>query len=169
MLSVICSEKSPTPALVTAWICERGRGRESVSISGLLASSSYCTHLHHNQGFIQEGGLEFPPSHNSPLPQKNLQIVHGFNCGTINISYLIIVMLILHLTWHKYVSSKCCLEGLSQIASEAIWEDLKFSLPPDSPSKHTCLCTCECAFTRYYHLATILFPPPPPPNSKSCI
>ena len=50
----------------------------------------------------------------------------------LNLSMVIIVVpsiLILHVTGHKYVSSKCFLESLSQIASEAIWEDLnsKFS------------------------------------------
>ena len=60
------------------------------------------------------------------------------------------------------MSSKCCLESSSQIASEAIWES-KFSrgggLPPDPPSRHAHLCVRERAFTRYYHPATILFPP----------
>ena len=61
------------------------------------------------------------------------------------------------------VASMCCLESLSQIASEVIWVDLnsKFSwwgMPPDPPSSH--------AYARYYHPATILFPPIP--NSKPC-
>ena len=57
------------------------------------------------------------------------------------------------------VITVCCLESLSQIASEAIWEDLnsKFSrgggdMPTDPPSSHT-------RFACYYHPATILFPP----------
>ena len=57
------------------------------------------------------GPLDFPP--------RNLEIEYGYYCGAINISYLI-----LHVTGHKYVSSKCCLESMSQITSEAIWEDL---------------------------------------------
>ena len=62
------------------------------------------------QGFIQrEGGPGIPP------PPRNLEIEYGYYCGAINISYLI-----LHVTGHKYVSSKICLESLSQIASEAI-------------------------------------------------
>ena len=61
------------------------------------------------QGFIQrEGGPGIPPP-------RNLEIEYGYYCGAINISYLI-----LHVTGHKYVSSKICLESLSQIASEAI-------------------------------------------------
>ena len=55
------------------------------------------------------------------------------------------------------MSSKCCLESFSQIASEAIREVLnsKFSwgAHPQTPlvGSHT--------FARYYHPATILFPP----------
>ena len=66
-----------------------------------------------NQGFIQ-GGAEifFPQPQFSP--PENLEIEYG-DFGAINISYLI-----LHVTGHKYVSSKCYLESLSQIASEAI-------------------------------------------------
>ena len=75
-------------------------------------------YVRHHTGFHTEGGggdLEFPPpSHNFP-PPGNLEIEYGYYCGAVNISYLI-----LHVTGHKYVSSKCCLESLSQIASEAI-------------------------------------------------
>ena len=59
------------------------------------------------------GALESPPppSHNFSLPPRNLEIEYGFY-----ISYL-------HVTEHKYVSSKC-LQILSQIVSEAIREDV---------------------------------------------
>ena len=61
-------------------------------------------------GLHTEGG-----GWNSP-PPRNLEIAYGYYCGAINISYLI-----LHVTGrNKYVSSKCCLESLSQIVSEAI-------------------------------------------------
>ena len=50
----------------------------------------------------------------SPLP-RNFEIEYGYYCGAINISFLT-----LHVTGHKYVPSNCCLEGLSQIVSEAI-------------------------------------------------
>ena len=59
------------------------------------------------------GGWNF--SHQPQSPPRNLEIEYGYYCGAINISYLI-----LHVTGHKYVSSKCCLESLSQIVSEAI-------------------------------------------------
>ena len=55
------------------------------------------------QGFIQRGGLEFPP--------RNLEIEYGYY-----VSYL-------HVTENKYVSSKCCLEicpRLHQKQSERI-------------------------------------------------
>ena len=58
-------------------------------------------------GFHTEGGGGGGPW-NSPPPPRNLEIEDGYY-----ISYL-------HVTEHKYVSSKCCLEILSQIASEAI-------------------------------------------------
>ena len=48
----------------------------------------------------------------SPPPPRNLEIEYGYY-----ISYF-------HVTEHKYVSSKCCLVILSQIASEAICEDV---------------------------------------------
>ena len=56
------------------------------------------------------GGLEFPPPATiPPSPHlENFKIEYGYY-----ISYL-------HVTERKYVSSKCCLEILSQIASEAI-------------------------------------------------
>ena len=59
------------------------------------------------------------------------------------------------------MSSKCCLETLSQIASEAISKIKIFlgGMPPDPPSRHAYLCVRERAFTCYYHPATILFPP----------
>ena len=57
----------------------------------------------------EKGGWNFL----SP-PTRNLEIEYG--CY---ISYL-------HVTEHKYVSSKCCLEILSQIA---IGEDVRFLLP----------------------------------------
>ena len=59
-------------------------------------------------GFHTEGGggLKSPPP-------KNLEIEHGYYCDAININ---ISYLILHVTGHKYVPSKCCLESLSQIA-----------------------------------------------------
>ena len=67
------------------------------------------------KGFIQKvgGGLEFPPPPPQPQfsPPRNLEIEYG---------YYYISYLILHVTGHTYVSSKCCLESLSQIASEAI-------------------------------------------------
>ena len=56
-------------------------------------------------------GLEFPPP-------RNLEIEYGYYCGVINISYLIYMLL--DISTCLYVSSKCCLESLSQIASEAI-------------------------------------------------
>ena len=97
------------------------------------------------------GGLvEIPlplsqPQYSSP---RNLEIEYGY-C----ISYL-------HVTEDKYVSSKCCLENLSQIASEAIWEDLnlKFSwegMLPDPLSRHVHILQATISFT-------ILFPPSPP-------
>ena len=48
-------------------------------------------------------------------PQEIFEIEYGYYCGAINISYLI-----LHVTGHKCASSKCYLESLPQIASEAI-------------------------------------------------
>ena len=61
----------------------------------------------HTEG---EGPWNFPPPATipPPPPPRNPEIVYGYY-----ISYL-------HVTEHKYVSSKCCLEILSQIASEAI-------------------------------------------------
>ena len=58
------------------------------------------------------------------------------------------------------MSSKCCLESLSQISSEANSEDLnpKFSLGGDVPQT---LLVGKHAFTRYYHS---VFPPPPTQN-----
>ena len=62
-------------------------------------------------------------------------------------------------------------QSLSQIASEAIWEDLNSNFsgggghPRPPYYRHAYLCVCECAFALYYHPATILFPP----NSKSCM
>ena len=46
-------------------------------------------------------------------PPRNLEIDYGYYCGAINISYL-------QVTGHTLVPSKCCLESLSQITSEAI-------------------------------------------------
>ena len=91
-----------------------------------------------------------------PLPPRNLEIDYGYYCGAINISYL-------QVTGHTLVPSKCCLESLSQIMSEAIWNDLNsqnFSgggMPPDPPSSHACLHTL---LSSRYH-------PVSPYNSKS--
>ena len=76
------------------------------------------------QGFIR-GGLEFPPPPATIFPPRNFEIEHGFF-----ISYL-------HVTEHKYVSSKC-FEILSQIVSETIWEDVNWKIvlggmAPDPP------------------------------------
>ena len=59
------------------------------------------------------GGAGISP----PPPTRNLEIEYGYGyyCGAINTSYLM-----LHVTGHKYVSSKCCLDSLSQIVSERI-------------------------------------------------
>ena len=73
-------------------------------------SSRKCSQL---SGFHTEGG---GGGGTGIPPPRNLGIEYGYYCGAINISCLI--------TGHKYVSSKCCLESLSQIASEAIREDL---------------------------------------------
>ena len=51
-------------------------------------------------------------------PPQNLEIEYSYYCGTINISYII-----LHVTEHTYVPSKCCLEvcpRLHQKQSERI-------------------------------------------------
>ena len=84
---------------------EHGAAYDSIAIlksTCTLASGLICIDSR------VSGGLEFPPP-------RNLEIEYGYYCGAINISYSI-----LHVTGHKYVSSKCCLESLSQIASEAI-------------------------------------------------
>ena len=60
---------------------------------------------HSKAGFHTKGGEGW----NSP---QNLEIEYDYYCGAINISYLIYK--------HKCVSSKCCLESLSKIVSEAI-------------------------------------------------
>ena len=61
----------------------------------------------HLAGFHTEGG-----PWNSPPSLRNLEIEqYGYYCAAINISYLTS-----HVTGHKYASSKCCLESLSQIA-----------------------------------------------------
>ena len=90
------------------------------------------------QGFI--GGLEFSPP-GTIHPPRNLETEYGFVTGKQQ-SYPRL----------QYEGSK-----------------LKISwgggMPPDPPSRHTCLCVCESAFTPYYHPANILFPP----NSKSCM
>ena len=72
-----------------------------------------CMYVRMYAGFHTEGGWE-GGGWNSP-PPRNLETEYGYYCGAINISYLI-----LHVTGHKYMSSKCCLESLSQIVSEAI-------------------------------------------------
>ena len=87
-----------------------------------FSSNNVIPHLLHTiQSFHTEGGVGgggggggagIPPP---PASHRNLEIEYGSYCGAIDISCLI-----LHVTGHKYVSSKCCLESLSQIASEAI-------------------------------------------------
>ena len=66
------------------------------------------------------------------------------------------------------VPSKCCLQSLSQIASEAILRGTTFKLfvwggmggmATDLPSSHICLCTLLSSC--YHHVL-----PPPPPNSN---
>ena len=67
-----------------------------------------------NQGFIQRGGGGGGAEIFSPQPQfyppENLEIEYDYYCGAINISYLI-----LHVTGHKYVSSKCCLNACKHV------------------------------------------------------
>ena len=103
------------------------------------------------QGYIQRGGGG-GGAWNSPPPPRNLEIEYGYY-----ISYL-------HVTEHKYVSSKCCLEILSQIASEAIWEDVNSKIscggmPPDPPSKHAHV-SFRMLLSSCYH------PVPPPPTQN---
>ena len=57
------------------------------------------------------------------------------------------------------VASMCCLESLSQIASEAIWEDLKFSLGRGGKYAPQSTLVATHAYAHYYHPTTILFPP----------
>ena len=67
------------------------------------------------QGFIQRGRGGGWAWNSPPPPLRSVEIEYGYYCSTINISYLI-----LYVTGRKYVSSKYCLESLSQITSEAI-------------------------------------------------
>ena len=114
------------------------------------------------------GGTGIPPTQPQFSPSRNLEI--EYYCLAINTSYLI-----LHVTERKYVSSKCCLESLSQITSEAIWEDLnsKFSWRggacPQNPlvGTHTHACVSVLSHTTITWLP--LCPPSPTPNSKSCM
>ena len=95
------------------------------------------------------GALEFSPPEILKLSMVVI-VVHSY--------------LISHVTGRtrEYVSSKCCLESLSQIVSEAIWEDLnsKFSRGVCPQTSLVAAHTYAC----YYHPATVLFSPPPTQN-----
>ena len=98
------------------------RDRE-YSIHMCITQSMWVLIAQHLTGFHTDGGAP---------PLRNLEIEYGCYCGAINISYLI-----LHVTGHKYVSSKCCLKSLSQIASEDLNSKLSWEggggMPPDPP------------------------------------
>ena len=66
---------------------------------------------------------------------------------------------ILKLSMVIIVASMCCLKSLSQIASEAIWEDLNSKIsrgymPPDHPSSHTRLDTVQSSSYPCFPLQT---------------
>ena len=106
--------------------------------------------LNVHEGFIQRRGGEggepgiSPLSHNLP-PPRNLEMEYGYYCGAITVSYSI-----LHVTGHKYVSSKCCLESLSLPEYVNLrGSTSRRGMPTDPPSWHAHLRMPELAFTRY--------------------
>ena len=101
-----------------------------------------CTHR--RQGFIQRVGPGIPP------PTRNLEIEYSYYCFVTGIKQQSCPRL-----RQKQSEFKIFLGGVGGGGG----------MPPDPPSRHTCLCVCEGAFARYYHPATILFSP----NSKSCM
>ena len=83
---------------------------------------------------------------------------------------IIVVPSILAILFYMLLDISMCHQNVGKFVPDCNLRGSKFSLgggmPPDPPSRHTCLCARVRAFAHYYHPATILSPPP---NSKSCM
>ena len=115
-------------------------------------------------GFHTEGGgLEFPPQPQFP-PPRNLEVEYGHYCGTINISYLIYMLLDISMNYQKVCPR------LRQKQSERFYIFLAGGgrgTCPQTPlvGTHAYMCVSVLSHATIILVLSCFLPP----NSKSCM